>query len=247
MADVAFESQQVGAPSLAVSLALAEQLPLIQFVVQPDNSNNNAHSSNINNETNDNDDANGGLMHMASWPSNATVEQRDAGITYRLGVQQRPRGTLQFITDAAVYIIRLSSPSPTMTTRDIVNQAAIELSAHMDVLRTNPLARVLLLLRVLPRPGTVDVDTELSARVRDLSLLQLVNGREVEREEIVEILDAVRDYAGGLVLTGELRSPRSSMVALEIRYQTHAAADRHDGRRRSPAPSGARQQSGGAS
>jgi hypothetical protein len=74
---------------------------------------------------------------------------------------------------------------------------------------------------VLPAPGTVDLDTEAAARVRDLSLLQLANGRQAEMMEMVDVLNAVRDISGGLVVTNEIRSPSSPLVVFEVRYQAY--------------------------
>ena len=102
-----------------------------------------------------------------------------------------------------------------------MSQAASELSAHIEVLRANPTSRLMLTALVLPAPGTVNVDTEAAARLRDLSLLQLANGRQAETAEMVDVLNGVRDSAGGLVLTNEIRSPTSPLVALEVRYQAY--------------------------
>lgn len=74
---------------------------------------------------------------------------------------------------------------------------------------------------VLPAPGTVDLNTEAAARLRDLTLLQLANGRQAEIAEMVDVLNGVRDNAGGLVLTNEIRSPTSPLVAFEVRYQAY--------------------------
>jgi hypothetical protein len=74
---------------------------------------------------------------------------------------------------------------------------------------------------VLPAPGTVDLDTEAAARVRDLSLLQLANGRQADIMEMVDVLNGVRDISGGLVVTNEIRSPSSPLVAFEVRYQAY--------------------------
>lgn len=157
---------------------------------------------------------------MAGWPKTASTAELDSGVASRIVVQHRPSGTMQFITDAAVYILHLPSPSPTQSIQDIAGEIAIELSAHMDVLRSNPASSALLLTRVLPQPGSVDPVTESSARLRDLSLMQLANGREIEPVEIMDIIRVLQDRTGGLVLTGELRSPHSSIVAFEVRYQS---------------------------
>ena len=102
-----------------------------------------------------------------------------------------------------------------------MSQAASELSAHVEVLRANPTSRLMLTALVLPAPGTVNVDTEAAARLRDLSLLQLANGRQAESTEMVDVLNGVRDGAGGLVLTNEIRSTNSPLVAFEVRYQAY--------------------------
>lgn len=156
---------------------------------------------------------------MAGWPNTASTAELDSGVASRVVVQHRPQGTMQFITDAAVYIIHLPSPAPAQSIQELAGDIAIELSAHMDVLRSNPASSALLLTRVLPQPGSVDPITESSARLRDLSLMQLSNGREFEPMEIIDIIRVLQDRTGGLVLTGELRSPSSSIVAFEVRYQ----------------------------
>ena len=139
-----------------------------------------------------------------------------------INIQHRPRGSFQFVRDAAVYILRLPAPSPAAPVQSITTQVAAELSAHMDVLMANPASRLLLTTRVSPAPGTVDAETEASARLRDLSLLQLMNGREAEAGELLDVLKAARDSEGGLVMTNELRSRTSQVVAFEIRYRTYA-------------------------
>lgn len=188
---------------------LAKQLPFLRCVVEPYDPNismSGSHES----------------ARMAGWPSTASAAECDTGVASRVVVQHRPQGTMQFITDAAVYILHLPSPSPTQSIQDIAGLVAIELSAHMDVLRSNPASSALLLTRMLPQPGSVDLVTESSARLRDLSLMQLANGREIEPEEVMDIIRVLQDRTGGLVLTGELRSPSSSIVAFEVRYQSDA-------------------------
>jgi hypothetical protein len=39
--------------------------------------------------------------------------------------------------------------------------------------------------------------------------------------ELVDVLNGVRDSSGGLVLTNEIRSPSSPLVAFEVRYQAY--------------------------
>jgi hypothetical protein len=142
-------------------------------------------------------------------------------LSSRITIQQRIPATPQSVRNAAVYILRLSSPSPSSPLSSINSKAAAELSAHVDVLRANPGSRLMLTALVLPAPGTVDLETEAAARLRDLSLLQLANGRQAEMVELVDVLNGVRDSSGGLVLTNEIRSPTSPLVAFEVRYQAY--------------------------
>lgn len=74
---------------------------------------------------------------------------------------------------------------------------------------------------VLPAPGTVDPNAEAAARLRDLSLLQLANGRQAEMAEMIDMLTGVRDSSGGLVLTNDIRSASTPLVAFEVRYQAY--------------------------
>ena len=94
------------------------------------------------------------------------------------------------------------------------------------MLRASSRATLVLTARLLPESGTVDPDIEAAARVRDLSLLQLANEREMEMLELMDILNSVTDSMGRLVLVNKLRSRNTATVALEIRYQAYA--DRHE-------------------
>lgn len=154
-------------------------------------------------------------------PRNPDVVDLPSHHSPRISLQQRKLGAPQSVENAAVYILRLPSPSPSFPLSSITSLAATELSAHVDVLRANPGSRLILTALVLPAPGTVDQYTEAAARLRDLSLLQLANGRQAEMMEMVDVLNGVRDSSGGLVLTNEIRSPSSPLVAFEARYQTY--------------------------
>lgn len=101
-----------------------------------------------------------------------------------------------------------------------------ELRAHIGVLRASSCATLVLTARLLPEPGTVDPDVEAIARLRDLSLFQLANEREMEMLELMDILNSVRDSMGRLVLVNKLRSRNNAMVAFKVQYQAYA--DRHE-------------------
>lgn len=128
---------------------------------------------------------------------------------------------MQPVSSAAIYIIRLSSPSPLLPSATVRNQTVLELRTHLQVLRVQPTSRLLLTTLVLPDPGTVDHETEAMARVRDLSLLQLSNDRLPSKAEVFELIMAVRDSGGTLVVSNEIHSPGNAVIALEVRYEPY--------------------------
>ena len=144
----------------------------------------------------------------------------------RITVQQRDPGTLQSVHDAAVYIIHLPSPSPGMPSHSLGTRIIAELRAHIGVLRASSCAELVLTARLLPEPGAVDPDVEAIARVRDLSLLQLANEREIEMLELMDMLNSVRDSLGRLVLVNKLRSRNNATVVFKVQYQAYT--DRHE-------------------
>lgn len=157
----------------------------------------------------------------ASTPGPKPGEMRQQ-LGFRIALQQRVPGTPQNIEDAAVYILHLPSPSPTVPLSSLPARIVAELRAHIGVLRARSSVTLVLVARLLPEPGDVDPDVEAKARLRDLSLLQLANEREMEMLELMDILNSVRDSTGRLVLVNKLRSRNNATVAFEVRYQLYA-------------------------
>jgi hypothetical protein len=164
-------------------------------------------------------------LGRASTPGPKSDEMRQH-LSSRITVQQRAPGTLQSVHDAAVYILRLPSPSPGVPSHSLPARIIAELRAHIGVLRASSSATLVLTARLLPEPGTVDPDIEAIARLRDLSLLQLANEREIEMLELMDMLNSVSDSMGRLVLVNKLRSRNNATVAFEVKYQAYA--DRHE-------------------
>lgn len=67
----------------------------------------------------------------------------------------------------------------------------------------------------------MNADTEASARLRDLSLLQLANERELDLSELMNMLNSVSDSMGRLVVVNKIKSRESVVVVLEVRYQVY--------------------------
>jgi hypothetical protein len=137
----------------------------------------------------------------------------------RITVQKRMPAAVQVVKDAAVYILRPTTPSPSLPA-----QILAELSAHLGVLRANALATVILAPPLLPEPGTVDPDVEAMARLRDLSRLQLTNECGLELGELIEMVNSVHDSRGRLVVVNKLRSRNSATVALGVKYEAYEMA-----------------------
>ncbi|KAL2867504.1 uncharacterized protein BJX67DRAFT_371862 [Aspergillus lucknowensis] len=193
-------------PSTATVATLAALAPTAQFVVQT-SAPSNGHSGLITGRE--------GSAGPHSWMTSHLA----SSISSRVSVQSRAAAAAQTVQSAAVYILRLPSPSPLIPWTTIRSQTTLELQAHLQVLRTQASSRLILTALVLPRSGAVDKETEAMVRLRDMCLLQLSNERQPGRLEIVELLTGIRDAAGGLVLTREFQAPSSAVIAFEVRYQ----------------------------
>ncbi|KAJ0425568.1 histidine phosphatase superfamily [Aspergillus carlsbadensis] len=143
----------------------------------------------------------------------------NANTASNITIQHRTLTAPQPILDASIYILHLPQPSPITPFEALTPLITTELRAHLDVLRANPTATLILTPRLLPKPASVNPDVEAAARLRDLALLQLANEREIGLEEWLAILNSVSDNMGRLVVVNKIRSRESVVVLLEVRYQ----------------------------
>ena len=82
---------------------------------------------------------------------------------------------------------------------------------------------LILTTHLLPSPGSIaDPATEARARSRDLILRQLTNQGEIELEELLDMIDTIRDSVGKLAVTSKLRSGNGAIIALVVEYQMYA-------------------------
>ncbi|KAL4988007.1 hypothetical protein BDW68DRAFT_187592 [Aspergillus falconensis] len=191
-------------PSTTTVAMIAALVPAVQFVIQT-SSPDNGHS---------------GLI-TGSEPSWVTCHL-PSSIRSRVSVQSRAAAAPQTVMGAAVYILRVPSPSPMLPWAKLRSQTVMELQAHLQVLRTQPASRLMITALVLPPPGTVNQETESMVRLRDMSLLQLSNERQPTKTEIVEIVTGIRDSGGCLVVTREMHTTASAAIGLEVRYEPFA-------------------------
>lgn len=216
---------EVGAQSTGMAIVLAELYPALNFIVQmrEPGPNNGALPRRKSMSNRAPPLPTPTSLSRASTPGAMNLkEMRQPQLGSRITVQKRTPGTPQTINDAAVYILHLPSPSPGVPSHSLPAQIIAELRAHLSVLRASSYATLILTPRLLPEPGTVDPDVEAIARLRDLSLLQLANEREIEMAELVDILNSIRDSMGQLVVVNKLRSHNNATVALGVKYQAYA-------------------------
>ncbi|KAL2864650.1 uncharacterized protein BJX67DRAFT_373656 [Aspergillus lucknowensis] len=143
--------------------------------------------------------------------------------TPNITIQQRTPTTPQPVPDAALYILHLPSPSPTTPFSSLAARIIAELRAHLDVLRSNPTATLILTPRLLPDPAAVTPEVEVTARLRDLSLLQLSNEREIDLAEWMSLLNSVSDSMGRLPIMAACLS--LALLSLFLSTSPAAAQD----------------------
>ena len=212
---------QVGAPSTATALALAELNPALHLIVQMSEPLSPTTLSRRGSMSN-------------GWASTiSTPETRLSGymvnrpeipseLTSRITVQKRIAASLQNVEGAAVYVLHLPSPSPTAPSRSLPAQVIAELKAHLGVLRASVGSRLILIARLLPENGIgVDPEVTATARMRDLSLLQLANDHEIEMAEFLSMLNSVGNSTERLVLVKKLHAWNNATVAFELKYQAY--------------------------
>ncbi|KAF3023676.1 hypothetical protein E8E14_013593 [Neopestalotiopsis sp. 37M] len=182
----------VGAQSTDWAQALAGLYPGLQFVVQTPDPN-------------------------CSSSSAYTVDSARCG--QRITVQQRADGEAQTVQNAAVYMVRLTSPGLATSLSQLRARIVGELRGHWGVLSANPSATLILALRMLPEPGSVDPSVEAPARLLDMSLQHLANEHYLDTKEAMELIDSVRSGSGRLVVDRKIFSRNTAIVALGVKYQ----------------------------
>ena len=142
----------------------------------------------------------------------------------RITVASRARGSRQTVTNAAVYILHLPSASASSSSARVLASVILsELQVHLGVLHASRGVMLILTARLLPKPGSIaDPEIEAMARSRELTLRQLTNEGEIEMEELLEMIDTVRDSVGKLAVTSKIRCRDNIVVALVVKYQFYA-------------------------
>lgn len=153
----------------------------------------------------------------------------------RVSVQYRPCGSQQNVLNGSVYVLSFPAASPLLPSRELCYRVAAELQSHLAIL-ANSQAVLFLVIRGVGRQvlhvaegnpsawpsSDENPDMESLARIRDLSLWQLADDREIELCDLFDLVSQVQDSLGSLAVVNRLSAQRGSTVALEIRYQAHS-------------------------
>lgn len=155
----------------------------------------------------------------ASTPSSRPVDI-PPHLNTRITVDYRGPGALQNVHGAAVYIIRVPWP-PNFGSQPAASHVLSELRAHVGVLRASPHARLLVMASPVPEPASIEPTVGSATRLRDLTLLQLANERNISAGELMDILNSISDVSGRLVLVNKIRSRNSANAVLEVKFQLY--------------------------
>ena len=132
-------------------------------------------------------------------------------------MQRKTSFNAQTVKDAEVYILRLNTLQPTLA-----EELLTELNAHLAVLQVNPGVVLIVAPPLLPEPGSVHPDVEATARLHDLSRIQMSNqGGGIEFGEFMELISTVRDNYGRLVVSQKLRYRNETVAAVTIKYELY--------------------------
>ncbi|KAL4780397.1 hypothetical protein BJX76DRAFT_364343 [Aspergillus varians] len=149
----------------------------------------------------------------------ATWKVDEPPMSSRLIVQYCSNGAPQPVVGAALYLMRIPPSSPVTPVSSILAQLAAQLKLHLGTLRMNTSVSLVLYARLLPDAGSMSVESEAQALLRDVTFFQLSKQREMSSWDIIDLVNSVSDSTGRLVLVKTMRSPKSPIVTFEIRYQ----------------------------
>lgn len=150
----------------------------------------------------------------------------------RVSVQRRPCGAGQTLLNGAIYVLLFPATSPLLPRSELCSHILAELQLHSTILATSQARLILIVRNVRQIPAeetclTKDMNLELEsrARLRDLSRWQLDNDRDMDINELLQLVDQVWDSMGGLKVVDRKSSQDGSAVLLELQYRTFAERD----------------------
>lgn len=147
--------------------------------------------------------------------SSALLSSHPETIRSRISTKSHDFFTPQTLKGADIYLFR-------MILHDWPASEALNiLRNHLEALKANPRARIVIMDTVVPLPGSISVVEEALLRVRDLTMIQTFNSKERELGEFTELFAQAADEEGFLVLKNIVKPPGSAMSVMEVAYQAH--------------------------
>ena len=134
----------------------------------------------------------------------------------RIRVTYRSPGQPQGVRDAHTYILYLPEHSLSYATNDVASDICAELRIHLDMLRANPHAKLILVTEILPDPGTTEYAVEAAARSQDLFLMQTKNEGLFDIAQIRGFVASTRDMRGGLSIVNHVVSKEGPTLVAQI-------------------------------
>jgi len=157
------------------------------------------------------------VMDLPDTISNAPnlLSAHPESISSRISTRSYDFFTPQLFKGADVYLLRMILHDWPHT------DALLILKNHLEALKANPNARMVIMDTVLPLPGSISTVEEALLRVRDLTMIQSFNSKERELGEFTELFSQACDQEGSLVLRNIVKPPGSSMSVMEVGYQPY--------------------------
>ncbi|CZT15474.1 uncharacterized protein RCC_01330 [Ramularia collo-cygni] len=135
----------------------------------------------------------------------------------RIDRYMRQPNTPQQVKNATAYILQ---PEISRDELESLHLLACELKAHLDCLRINPTAFLIVAPRLLPQPGSVAVQVEAGARLRDFACVQLNNQCALEVDELAALIDSTANLYGRPVVITHMRDQTGATVALAVKFDS---------------------------
>ncbi|KND91132.1 hypothetical protein TOPH_04439 [Tolypocladium ophioglossoides CBS 100239] len=149
--------------------------------------------------------------------ADSTFSARQTESRRNLKVQRRAPRTAQTETSAAVYLLHMPDPFFCASSGAHADLCTAELRAHLDLLRVNGSATLILIADVLPESGSPGAPVEAVARLQDLLLLQMGHEVPFDTKRLMGLLESARQDADRITVVNRLSSPDHPVLALVLR------------------------------
>lgn len=143
----------------------------------------------------------------------------------RVSVDYRPPGSPQAVLTGSIYVLSFPAVSPLLSSSELYYRVAAELRSHLTILASSQ-ASILLVMRGVDWQGEADAFSNEDERsemafMRELTLWQLTDDRQVKLHKLMELIQQVQDGSGSLTVVNRPSVQRGGAVAIEVRYQAY--------------------------